>query len=65
MAARTNFWMRIWVLIFERYLDPNTGFWVNQLDRNNQSIAAEIPVRVLYHLFLAFAEVCRVKNSQR
>lgn len=36
------------VLIFERYLDPNTGFWVNQLDRNNQSIAAEIPVRVLY-----------------
>ena len=51
-------------LIFDRYLDPNTGFWVNQLDPNNQVIAAEIPVRVLYHLFLAFAEVCRVKNKR-
>ena len=50
-------------LIFERYLDPDTGFWVNQLDLNNRAIAAEIPVRVLYHLFLAFAEVCRVKSS--
>jgi mannose/cellobiose epimerase-like protein (N-acyl-D-glucosamine 2-epimerase family) len=48
-------------LIFEHYLDPNTGFWVNQLDPDNQAIMAEIPVRVLYHLFLAFAEVCRVR----
>ena len=51
-------------LIFERYLDPNTGFWVNQLDPDNRPIAAEIPVRVLYHLFLAFAEVCRVRGKR-
>ena len=48
-------------LIFKMYLNSQTGFWINQLDSQNRAIAAQIPVRVLYHVFLAFAEVSRVK----
>ena len=49
-------------LIFKMYLNSQTGFWINQLDSQNRAIAAQIPVRVLYHVFLAFAEVSRVKT---
>jgi mannose/cellobiose epimerase-like protein (N-acyl-D-glucosamine 2-epimerase family) len=49
-------------IIFRRFLDRETGLWVNQLDAAGAAIVADIPVRVLYHLVLACAEVCRVKE---
>ncbi|GGF09962.1 hypothetical protein GCM10011611_14370 [Aliidongia dinghuensis] len=47
--------------LFHYWLDPVTGLWVNQLDPSNRSIAAEVPVRVLYHVMLALAEAARVR----
>jgi mannose/cellobiose epimerase-like protein (N-acyl-D-glucosamine 2-epimerase family) len=47
-------------LIFRHYLDRPTGLWRNQLDRAGREVSTEIPVRVLYHLFLCFAEAIRV-----
>lgn len=49
-------------LMFELFVDQRTGLWVNQIDRTGKPISAPIPVRVLYHLVLALAEVCRVKG---
>ena len=46
--------------LFHHWLDERTGLWVNQLDASNQPIRAEMPVRVLYHVFLALAETVRV-----
>lgn len=50
-------------LVFERFVDPATGLWTNQLDGEGRKVAEPIPVRVLYHLLLALAEVCRVKAA--
>jgi mannose/cellobiose epimerase-like protein (N-acyl-D-glucosamine 2-epimerase family) len=50
------------LLMFDLFVDRETGLWVNQVDRTGQPIIAPIPVRVLYHLVLAIAEVCRVKG---
>ena len=46
--------------LFRYWLDADTGLWVNQLDAQNRPLAAEIPVRVLYHVMLALAETVRV-----
>lgn len=50
-------------LMFERFVDADTGLWSNQIDRQGWRVAEPIPVRVLYHLVLAVADVCRVKQS--
>lgn len=50
-------------LIFDRFVDARTGLWHNGLDAAGAPIAAPIPVRVLYHLVLALAEVARVKRA--
>ncbi len=50
-------------LVFECFVDAETGLWCNQLDREGQKLVEPIPVRVLYHLVLALAEVCRVKAA--
>jgi mannose/cellobiose epimerase-like protein (N-acyl-D-glucosamine 2-epimerase family) len=52
-------------LMLSRFVDRRTGLWANQLDRTGQPIAAPIPVRVLYHLVLALAEICRVTGDDR
>ncbi len=44
------------------FVDRETGLWVNQIDRMGTPIVAPVPVRVLYHLVMALAEVCRVKG---
>lgn len=49
-------------LIFTSFVDRGTGLWVNQLDTAGQPIADPIPVRVLYHLLLALADVIRVER---
>jgi mannose/cellobiose epimerase-like protein (N-acyl-D-glucosamine 2-epimerase family) len=46
--------------LFHYWLDAETGIWVNQLDALDRPIAAEVPVRVLYHVMLALAETVRV-----
>ncbi|HXP95768.1 MAG TPA: AGE family epimerase/isomerase, partial [Telmatospirillum sp.] len=46
-------------LLFRYYVDPETGFFCNQLERDGRKRPVEMPVRVLYHLELALAEVVR------
>lgn len=50
-------------LMFDRFVDPKTGLWHNRIDATGAPIVAPIPVRVLYHLLLALAEVVRVKRQ--
>lgn len=59
-AARLDQHLR---LMFRHFLDPESGIWVNQLDDAGQPISERVPVRVLYHLVLALAEVCRVNKG--
>jgi mannose/cellobiose epimerase-like protein (N-acyl-D-glucosamine 2-epimerase family) len=49
-------------LTFASFVDARTGLWVNQIEAGGQPIADPVPVRVLYHLLLALAEVVRVKR---
>ncbi|MEI5666415.1 AGE family epimerase/isomerase [Bosea sp. CCNWLW174] len=56
-AARLDQHLR---LMFRHFVDRESGIWVNQLDDRGQPISDRVPVRVLYHLVLALAEVCRV-----
>jgi mannose/cellobiose epimerase-like protein (N-acyl-D-glucosamine 2-epimerase family) len=48
--------------IRERYIVADDGTWANQLDEDGASVAGPVPVRVLYHLMLAFAEAARLRN---
>ncbi|RDJ21839.1 hypothetical protein DWF00_26230 [Bosea caraganae] len=50
-------------LMFERFVDPATGLWTNLLDAEGRKVVEPAPVRVLYHLVLALADVCRVKAA--
>lgn len=49
-------------LMFERFVDRRTGLWHNRIDATGAPVVAPVPVRVLYHLLLALAEVVRVKR---
>jgi mannose/cellobiose epimerase-like protein (N-acyl-D-glucosamine 2-epimerase family) len=49
-------------LMFQHFVDCESGLWVNQIDENAKPIADRVPVRVLYHLVLALAEICRVRE---
>jgi len=44
------------------YFRPDGANWCNQLTRSGEPLADVTPARVLYHLFLAVAEVVRVKE---
>ncbi|HEV2509540.1 AGE family epimerase/isomerase [Bosea sp. (in: a-proteobacteria)] len=50
-------------LMFRHFVDRESGIWVNQLDDRGLPISERVPVRVLYHLVLALAEVCRVTKG--
>lgn len=52
-------------LTFDRFVDRASGLWVNQIDADGKTIAAQIPVRVLYHLLLACAEIVRLQPETR
>ena len=47
-------------LIARHFMRPDGANWHNQLARDGSALAAVTPARVLYHLFLAVAEVNRV-----
>jgi mannose/cellobiose epimerase-like protein (N-acyl-D-glucosamine 2-epimerase family) len=49
--------------MFQHFVDRESGLWVNQLDADAKPIADRVPVRVLYHLVLALAEICRVRDG--
>jgi mannose/cellobiose epimerase-like protein (N-acyl-D-glucosamine 2-epimerase family) len=49
-------------LVFDRFVDRRTGLWANRLDAEGRPVPEPIPVRVLYHLLLACAEVERVRG---
>ena len=44
------------------YFRPDGANWCNQLARSGEPLADVTPARVLYHLFLAVAEVVRLKE---
>lgn len=46
-------------LLFRHYVDSSTGYFCNQIDRDGTKRPVEMPIRVLYHLELALAEVIR------
>lgn len=50
-------------LMFSHFVDRASGLWVNQIDAGRRPIADRVPVRVLYHLVLALAEICRVREG--
>jgi mannose/cellobiose epimerase-like protein (N-acyl-D-glucosamine 2-epimerase family) len=51
-------------LLFERYLDPApAGCWIDAYDGDGHPIAKTVPASTFYHLFLAFAEVSGLSNS--
>jgi mannose/cellobiose epimerase-like protein (N-acyl-D-glucosamine 2-epimerase family) len=50
-------------LMFQHFVDRESGLWVNQIDSGRQPITDRVPVRVLYHLVLALAEICRVRED--
>ncbi len=50
-------------MIFTYFVDPNTGLWFNQLSRDGTPVKSPLPIRVLYHLVLALAELNRVSKS--
>jgi mannose/cellobiose epimerase-like protein (N-acyl-D-glucosamine 2-epimerase family) len=49
-------------LVFARFVDRETGLWTNRIDAAGEPVIAPVPVRVLYHLLLALADVVRVKR---
>lgn len=59
-AARLDRHLR---LMFKHFVDRESGVWVNQIDERGRPISERVPVRVLYHLVLALAEVCRVTKG--
>lgn len=52
-------------LLFHHYVDAETGLFCNQLERDGKKRPVEMPVRVLYHLELALAEVVRWREKTR
>jgi mannose/cellobiose epimerase-like protein (N-acyl-D-glucosamine 2-epimerase family) len=47
-------------LIFRHYLVDRRGLWRNELARDGSDACVILPVRVLYHLLLCFAEALRL-----
>ncbi len=48
----------------QHYIHPNGANWRNQITRDGKPMQAMTPARILYHLFLAIAEVDRVQTMQ-
>ena len=49
-------------LIAKHFMRPDGASWHNQLARDGTPLTPATPARVLYHLFLAVAEVDRLLN---
>jgi len=57
-------------LLFERYLssapgaiDLPAGAWIDAFDHKGQPLSTRIPASILYHFFLAFAEILRLEKA--
>jgi mannose/cellobiose epimerase-like protein (N-acyl-D-glucosamine 2-epimerase family) len=50
-------------LIAQHYLRPDGASWHNQLARDGKPLTQTTPARVLYHLFMAIAEVDRLVSQ--
>lgn len=48
--------------IFERYLAPGTGLWINETTNEGHPVRDDIPLRVLYHLLPALALYCQERE---
>ncbi|HHC7201651.1 TPA: AGE family epimerase/isomerase [Vibrio parahaemolyticus] len=50
--------------IFKFYIEPaQHGLWIDQVDSNGNPISHDAPASTLYHIFLAFSEVCRLRDA--
>jgi mannose/cellobiose epimerase-like protein (N-acyl-D-glucosamine 2-epimerase family) len=61
-AARTAIHAHL-SLIAQHFMRRDGANWTNQLARDHAPLSEITPARVLYHLFLAFAEVHRIRNT--
>jgi mannose/cellobiose epimerase-like protein (N-acyl-D-glucosamine 2-epimerase family) len=53
-------------LLFDRYLsDCPKGGWIDALDADGHPIPGAMPTSTFYHLFLAFAEVIRIREAMQ
>lgn len=51
-------------LLLDRYLSvPTAGTWIETFDANGKPTAKTVPASTLYHVFLAFSEVLRVRQA--
>ncbi|RXT52795.1 hypothetical protein B6S44_18800 [Bosea sp. Tri-44] len=50
-------------LVFRHFVDAKSGLWINQLDDQGRPMSERVPVRVLYHLVLALADICRATKG--
>jgi mannose/cellobiose epimerase-like protein (N-acyl-D-glucosamine 2-epimerase family) len=51
-------------LLFGRYFrDVPRGAWIDQFDDKGRAMVEAVPASILYHLFLAFAEVLRFEQK--
>ena len=51
-------------LLLDCYLDIEPrGIWIDHFDRDGTSLVTTAPTSTLYHVFLAFAEILRVKDK--
>jgi mannose/cellobiose epimerase-like protein (N-acyl-D-glucosamine 2-epimerase family) len=50
-------------LIAKHFMRPDGATWHNQLARDGAPMTRAVPARVLYHLFMAVAEVDRLMNA--
>lgn len=53
-------------LIFGRYFARSRpGLWIDRFDSNGAPMVSAVPASVLYHIFLAFAEVLRLEPTAK
>ncbi len=50
-------------LVREHFFRDDGANWVNQVSRDGLPLVSETPARILYHLFLALAELMRIEAS--
>lgn len=51
-------------MTFKYYLDnAEPGLWIDQLDKSGTPLSTKSPASTLYHIFLAFSEVCRITEK--
>lgn len=52
--------------IFKYFIEPaQPGLWIDHVDVNGYPLSYAAPASTLYHIFLAFSEVCRLRDKYK